>query len=341
MPKIAGKLFAALVVVGILGANVARADRLIIRVTSMPPYEFIQTLSEAAELLKVSALPNEAPLALLRRVCGGSYSDAYRDLAVKNEPALKTLPQPKGTRLRLPPCLQIKRDRTVSVTNGDTLDQVLQRELGANQRTLVLLCSAPPGGVESCQTQSVGDAVRARNPATRFDQPLPAGDLKLPFTSAWTAVDPKSGATVDQAIDRLRGVAAGLTTGGDLALLKKGEELALIAPQSDDTDPAAVAALPPNWPFDVVAVKLAIKDARAFLVNSLHHAIKRATIRIVDTGADGISDPMLFPRAWLALNEREYLAACRTEFTSCIVRAGRRPRSRRLARLLRSSATPR
>ena len=35
------------------------------------------------------------------------------------------------------------------------------------------------------------------------------------------------------------------------------------------------------------------------------------------------------------------LAACRTEFTSCIVRAGRRPRSRRLARLLRSSATPR
>jgi type I restriction enzyme R subunit len=36
-----------------------------------------------------------------------------------------------------------------------------------------------------------------------------------------------------------------------------------------------------------------------------------------------------------------YLAACRTEFTSCIVRAGRRPRSRRLARLLRSSATPR
>jgi len=35
------------------------------------------------------------------------------------------------------------------------------------------------------------------------------------------------------------------------------------------------------------------------------------------------------------------LAACRTEFTSCIVRAGRRPRSRRLARLSRSSATPR
>jgi uncharacterized protein (TIGR02270 family) len=40
-------------------------------------------------------------------------------------------------------------------------------------------------------------------------------------------------------------------------------------------------------------------------------------------------------------DENVALAACRTEFTSCIVRAGRRPRSRRRARLLRSSATPR
>jgi hypothetical protein len=306
---------------------VAASDRIMVRATSVLPDSVGAVLLDVGQALPRLLEPRVSVEAEIQAYCGGSVSNHYRDAFValnkdpprqyrEMSPVLKKEPSPlvASTNRRtmlFPPCPQIRRNVTVVVQPGDSLNSLLERELGAKPDTRLLVCKpdAPDGRPGACDAVKARDIIAKqidRDDAKFNEMASPPRTLSLPFTSRWATIFLAPEVTPDEATHRLQVAAAASEVGDGLLAVVQAPELNLVTPLAEDDSRltgicAPGSPTPPTWPFDIKATQEAIAAALAF-VRANEWKTTRSVIRVADTGVTGLGKATGFPANFLAVN---------------------------------------
>src|SRR5262249_6191670 len=110
--------------------------------------------------------------------------------------------------IALPPCATVETRPRITVSNGDTIKQILRREMGIGPNDQIISCQRSRNKT-TCSSVSALTAVARLNGETAesLDALAPGRVITLPNSTRWTSVELKPGLSPEAAIDKIRSAA--------------------------------------------------------------------------------------------------------------------------------------
>lgn len=308
----------------LLGAAAATAQedgtaQLVFRATQALPDSAIAYIADVSVPQPLTIPARTTPEVVLRIHCGGAISQVYLDKVVAANAGLRLAPSPEPREILVPACARWRPNVEVVVQRGDTLDTLLNREIGRSGDFLYSTCAA--GSAKSRCDRPLREVVAGIN---RLDDRqiaslTPGTRLTLPVVTEWTTFTVKTdagppGQAVAAVVARLNEIVAaeGLAVATSVApvvIAAQTAPIEIIKPLSLD-DPAVQAEGCRNaaeraggaWPFDAAAVAALVTKDLSELARRGGEPT-RIVIRVVDTGFKGVGSA--FPRSLLQMNQVE------------------------------------
>jgi subtilisin family serine protease len=178
-------------------------------ITIMPagplPADAQRLLADLGALAERTVPGGEDPLRLLRAHCGGSYTNDYYQLAIRDNPGFVFGPAREDRKLHLPACVQIDTNVVVQPLPGEDWQAFLKRHLGVAPGTRVSPCE-PNDRRSDCNVTAV-EKVAMRNGGEQagLDKPLDSNRaISLPWKALPSTIVLKPGIKSEDALKRLR-----------------------------------------------------------------------------------------------------------------------------------------
>lgn len=308
----------------LLGAATATAQedrpaQLVFRATQALPASAVAYIADVSVPQSLTVPAGTTPEDVLRIHCGGAVTQVYLDKVLEANAGLRLAPSPKPREILVPACARWRPNVEVVVQRGDTLDTLLNREIGRSGDFLYNTCAA--SGAKSRCDRPLRDVVASMN---RLDErqiaKLTAGSrLTLPVVTEWTSFAVKTDNTSpDQAVSavvaKLNDIVAAegpvvATSVAPVVIAAQPAPIEIIKPlgldapaiQVEGCRNAAERAGGP-WPYDAAAVAALLSRDLAELARRGEEPT-RTVIRVVDTGFNGVGSAI--PRSLLQVNQIE------------------------------------
>jgi len=298
-----------------------------VRATSVLPDAVDAVLREIGEPETITIAKDANVETELRNHCGGSVSNQYRKAFADLNPGSSLLPARTERDLQFPACARVQRlADDVDIPPNDSPETFLERFLGANLETKLLICQPdlPNGKPGSCIAPTMREIIARQIGRSdgRFDLTVPpVTRLWIPFRSRWTTIVLKADETPEEAMRLLREAAAASEAGPGLFDVARSPTVELLAPLSSDDErlkegPCSPAAgVPPDWPYNRSEVRKAIDAALAYIATKSDRVGRgrASVVRVADTGVSFLNKIPGFPAAFLAVNSNAHEGANRRD----------------------------
>lgn len=274
--------------------SAGRGQTVTVRATSALSDQAIQYLAGVSKPKELTIPAGVKPETFLRAFCGGGLSNTYQEEFYKlNGASFERAPVSRPRNVIVPGCVQWARDVKVPLRPNDTIDTVVQREIGTDAGAVLKPCA--PNEKDLRCNKSIRQIVRILNPDLKVDELKDAKQIILPVVSKFTTIqlneDAPSPETVVNELEKLTATTSTASPNVQTQAAAPGvEDIELIKPLNFETgfvDKSDCSAAGPNsaWPFNERAVLAALARNRAAL-EAVGGTVKPARIAILDTGAE-------------------------------------------------------
>jgi hypothetical protein len=297
-----------------LAASSAWADmpaQVTLRATSALPDDVIRTIAELAIPEKLTIPAAQQPEDVLRTYCG-SLTNTYIEQLLKLNPDLMLVKSPTDREIKAPACAKWSRDTKVTVLEGDTINSVIEREIGLKSGSILKPCAV--GEQSSRCGKSLYQMTASSNPGMNLQNLQPGTTLTLPNVTFATTlkIDPTKWRDAADAITAIKKSLDESTPAGTaapaLAVRPADTGIKLVGPvKLSSAEPTSCNGSngtdPQRWPFDTAALSAALIRTVPIAKATLNQVLTPSVINVVDTGVTNLLQD--YPPQMLAKNGRE------------------------------------
>ncbi|WP_271623436.1 S8 family serine peptidase [Bradyrhizobium sp. CCBAU 11430] len=285
---------AALISVFFSATSTGRAQTVTVRATSALSDQAVQYLAGVSKPKELTIPAGVKPETFMRAFCGGGLSNTYQEEFYKlNGASFERAPVNRPRNVLVPGCVQWARDAKVPLRPNDTIDTVIQREIGTDSEAVLKPCG--PNDKDLRCNKTIRQLVRILNPDLNLDDPKDAKQVVLPVVSKFTTIQLNEAApspeTVVNELGRLTATTAAAPPNVQAQSAAPGvEDIELIKPLNFETgfvDKSDCSAADPNaaWPINEGAISAALARNRLAL-ETAGATVKPARIAVLDTGVE-------------------------------------------------------
>lgn len=290
------RLFATAALISMIfsATSAGRGQTVTVRATSALSDQAVQYLAGVSKPKELTIPAGVKPETFMRAFCGGGLSNTYQEEFYKlNGANFERAPVNRPRNVLVPGCVQWARDAKVPLRPNDTIDTVIQREIGTESEAVLKPCGVNEKDLRCNKT--IRQIVRILNPDLNLDDPKGAKQVVLPVISKFTTIqlneDAPSPETVVNELERLTTTPAAASPNVQAQAVAPGvEDIELIKPlnfEAGFVDKSDCSAADPNsaWPFNERATLAALARNRLAL-EAAGASVKTARIAVLDTGVE-------------------------------------------------------
>ncbi|WP_426421757.1 S8 family serine peptidase [Bradyrhizobium genosp. A] len=274
--------------------SAGRTQTVTVRATSALSDQAVQYLAGVSKPKELTIPAGVKPETFMRAFCGGGLSNTYQEEFYKlNGVNFERAPVNRPRNVLVPGCVQWARDAKVPLRPNDTIDTVIQREIGTDSEAVLKPCGANDKDLRCNKT--IRQLVRILNPDLNLDDPKDAKQVVLPVVSKFTTIQLNEAApppeTVVNQLEKLTATTAAAPPNVQAQAAAPGvEDIELIKPLNFVTgfvDKSDCSTADPNaaWPINEGAVLAALARNRLAL-EAAGATVKPARIAVLDTGVE-------------------------------------------------------
>lgn len=170
---------------------------LTIRATSALPTEAIRWIAQFSEPATINLKSGINPEKIIMQKCGHFSDDYWSELEkLPMNKGIRRAPSHKDRQIALPACVYWANDVIVNILPGDTLDNLLIREIGLSSTDILSSCVTQYSRKNRCD-RSLEKLVQSRNPGLNLENLDSKKYIKLPLITRATTINLRSNCFTD------------------------------------------------------------------------------------------------------------------------------------------------